>query len=472
DDAGLTESALNVIESPVHQLRMLFDLMPNKTEQDFSTIATRLAKVPDAVAGIQSSLRRAAQHGRVSALRQVRTVAQQCRTWSGASGEPSYFDTLVGAASGVSESLRERLADGATRAARAYGEFSEFLTGELAAKAPEKDAVGIDVYRLNSELFTGATLNLAEAYEWGWQEFLAIEAEMNAVADRISSGASIAEAAQILDSDPRYRVASQDELVDWMQRLSDSALKELRGQHFTIPDELMTLACRIAPPGGGIGAYYTGPSDDFSRPGTMWWSVAADRAEFATWREVTTVYHEGVPGHHLQVGTAVQQAGQLNSYQRLMSFTSGHGEGWALYAEALMRELGHFDDDGNLLGMLDAQLFRAARVIVDIGMHLELEIPRHGGFHAGERWTPQLGLEFLLSRTITEPDHVRDEIDRYLGWPGQAPAYKLGQRLWLGARDDARRRHGSAFDPVAFHTAALRMGGMGLDTLREQLARL
>jgi uncharacterized protein (DUF885 family) len=111
-------------------------------------------------------------------------------------------------------------------------------------------------------------------------------------------------------------------------------------------------------------------------------------------------------------------------------------------------------------------------VIIDIGMHLKLEIPRGTGFHEGSRWTPELGLEFMLTRTVTEETLVHDEVDRYLGWPGQAPAYKLGERLWLSARDDARARAGSSFDLREFHMRALRMGQMGLDTLHERLAAL
>ena len=257
-----------------------------------------------------------------------------------------------------------------------------------------------------------------------------------------------------------------------MQDLSDRALVELRGTHFDLSDELMALECRIAPPGGGVSAYYTPPADDFSRPGRMWWSVPEDREEFSTWREATTVYHEGVPGHHLQFATTVYQQQKLNRYQRLMCWVSGHGEGWALYAERLMQELGYFADDGDLLGMYDAHLFRAARVIIDIGMHLRLPIPAGTGFHEGERWTPALGTEFLLTRTISDPPMVRDEIDRYLGWPGQAPSYKIGERLWLAARDEARQRDGADFDLKAFHRKALAMGSMGLDTLRDRLAVL
>ncbi|MEV4649248.1 DUF885 domain-containing protein [Saccharopolyspora sp. NPDC049357] len=471
-EIGADMSSLNVIASPAQELRQVFDLMPGDTDADWRTIGRRLSAMPEAVLGLRAGLTEAASAGNVSAARQVRKVAEQCDTWSGRNGEESFFAAMVGRAQGVEDSLRRELETAAESAAEAYAGLADFLRGDLLPKAPEKDAVGEERYRLWSRYFTGAKLDLREAYEWGWQEFSGIEAEMKQVANRIKTGATLAEAAAVLDADERYRVRGQREFERWMQRLSDQALADLRGTHFEIPDALMRLECKIAPPGGGVGAYYTGPTDDFSRPGRMWWSVPADRQDFPTWREVSTVYHEGVPGHHLQVATSVHEAQRLNKFQRLACFVSGHGEGWALYAERLMRELGYLSDDGDLLGMLNDQLFRAARVVVDIGMHLELQIPAGTGFHEGEKWTPELGLEFMLSRTITDPAQVRDEIDRYLGWPGQAPSYKLGERLWRAARDEARQRHGANFDVKAFHTQALKMGSMGLDTLREQLAEL
>ena len=474
-EAGLFQADLNVIESPPQQVRMVFDLMDTDTAADWELIAKRLVKVPDALANLRASLAASAARGQVSALRQVTKTADQCETWAGQRGGSSFFADLVEGANdveGVDNALRTDLRTGASAAASAYADLAHFLRTELAPKAREKDAVGADVYRLWSRFFTGAALDLNEAYQWGWEEFFRIEAEMKQVANRIKSGATLAEAAAVLDADPQYRVQGNDGLQAWMQRLSDQALADLRGVHFDIPDPLMQLECKIAPPGGGVGAYYTGPTDDFSRPGRMWWSVPADRTEYSTWRETSTVYHEGVPGHHLQIATAVYQADTLNRFQRLMSGTSGYCEGWALYAERLMRELGYLGDDGDLMGMLDAHLFRAARVIVDIGMHLELEIPAGSGFHPGERWTPELGLEFMLTRTITDPHHVHDEIDRYLGWPGQAPSYKLGERLWLTARDEAKQRKGANFDLKAFHQQALEMGSMGLDTLRERLIEI
>jgi uncharacterized protein (DUF885 family) len=474
-EAGLRLAELNVIDSPVQNTRMVFDIMPTDTAEDWATIATRLAKVPDSLASLRTGLAEAAARGRVSALRQVTKVADQCDTWSGAAGGQSFFAALIAGADGVegvTPALRTELSAGATAAAAAYADLAAFLRQELSPRAPTKDAVGLETYQLWSREFTGARLDLAESYAWAWEEFFRIEREMTQVAGRIRPGATLAEAAAVLDADPRYQVTGQDGLQKWMQQLSDRALGDLRDVHFVIPDALMNLECRIAPPGGGVGAYYTGPDADFTRPGRMWWSVPPDKSVFSTWREVTTVYHEGVPGHHLQIATAVYQADKLNRFQRLLSGTSGYCEGWALYAERLMRELGYLSDDGNLMGMLDGHLFRAARVIVDIGMHLELPIPAGTGFHEGERWTPELGLEFMLTRTISDPAHVYDEIDRYLGWPGQAPSYKLGERLWLQARDEAKQRHGAAFDLKRFHTTALEMGAMGLDTLRERIAEL
>jgi uncharacterized protein (DUF885 family) len=258
-----------------------------------------------------------------------------------------------------------------------------------------------------------------------------------------------------------------------MQTTSDAAIAALDGVHFDIPAPLRALECRIAPTHQG-GIYYTPPSDDFSRPGRMWWSVPLEVTEFTTWREKTTVFHEGVPGHHLQVAQTAYRKDSLNRWQRLMCWVSGHGEGWALYAERLMDELGYLADPADRLGMLDGQSFRAARVIVDIGMHLELEIPRDNpfGFHPGETWTPELGLEFMRQHCRMDDAFIRFEVNRYLGWPGQAPSYKIGERIWLEARADAQARQGPDFDLKEFHRAALDLGSIGLDPLRAALARL
>ncbi len=469
-EAGLRHADLNVLASPLQQIRMIFDAMPTETDDDWSTIAARMAAVPQALAGYAESLRHGAARGQTPALRQVRKCADQCDVYSGGDG-PGFFSAMAESAHRPGE-LGAMLSEGADLADSVFGDFAIFLRTELSVTAPAKDAVGAQVYALTSRAFTGADLDLAETYRWGWQEFLSIEAELIEVAARINPDLTPAGVAEQLDNDPAYQVQGHDGLRVWMQGLADRAVQELGRSHFDIPEKMQTIECLIAPPGGGVGAYYTHPSDDFSRPGRMWWAVEPGRETFSTWREMTVVYHEGVPGHHLQLGLQVYRRDTLNDFQRMIAATSGHAEGWALYSERLVRELGYLSDNGNLLGMLSDQLFRAARVVLDIGMHLELEIPVGTAFHEGQTWTPELGLEFLLTRTISDPAHSRDEIDRYLGWPGQAPCYKVGERVWLEARAAARERHGDDFNLKAFHMAALNMGGMGLDTLRELLAKL
>jgi uncharacterized protein (DUF885 family) len=296
---------------------------------------------------------------------------------------------------------------------------------------------------------------------------------MRRVADRIVPGGSVDDAVAALDADPARNIATKEEFRDWMQALGDKAIADLHGAHFDIPEQVRRIECRIAPTSDG-GIYYTGPSEDFTRPGRMWWAVPQGQTGFSTWREVTTVYHEGVPGHHLQVGQTAARPELLNRWRRLLCWCSGHGEGWALYAENLMDELGYLQDPGDKLGMLDGQALRAARVIVDIGMHLELPVPADNpfGFHPGERWTPELGWEFMRAHCRVADELLRFELNRYLGWPGQAPSYKVGERLWLRARADARARKGAAFDLKEFHREALNLGSLGLDPLKDALDRL
>ena len=292
-----------------------------------------------------------------------------------------------------------------------------------------------------------------------------IIAEQEQVAERIAPGAGIEAAKKALNEDPERQLKGTEALTTWMQRLSDQAVADLAGVHFDIPDIMKSLECRIAPTQEG-GIYYTGPSEDFSRPGRMWWSVPAGEDSFTTWSETTTVYHEGVPGHHLQVATATYQSGLLNKWRRNVCWVSGHGEGWALYAERLMDQLGYLSDPGDKMGMLDGQRMRAARVVFDIGVHLELQMPERWGTGT---WTAEKGYEFLAKNLDISEGQLNFEFNRYLGWPGQAPAYKVGQRLWEQIRDERRQRDGEDFDLKAFHSQALNLGSVGLDTLKTAL---
>jgi uncharacterized protein (DUF885 family) len=470
-EAGETTSGINVIASALHGVRGTFDLMPTEGEQAVANIAARMNAVPEALRQYRRTLLEAAAAGHVSPRAQMVAVADQCDVWTDENGD-NFYAALAGrlAASG---GLRADLDRGAAAAREATAEFGRFLREELAPKGRGKQAAGLERYRLHSRYFLGAQVDLQETYLWGFAELARLESEMRTVSDKIVSGGSVDDAVAALDADPARTIAGKENFRAWMQDLAERAIAELNGTHFDIPEPVRRIECMLAPTSDG-GIYYTGPSEDFSRPGRMWWAVPQGIDSFSTWREVTTVYHEGVPGHHLQIAQTAYRAELLNRWQRLMCWTSGHGEGWALYSERLMDELGYLEDPGDKLGMLDGQAFRAGRVIVDIGMHLELEIPRDNpfGFHPGERWTPELGWEFMRAHCRIPDENLRFELNRYLGWPGQAPAYKVGERIWMEAREEARQRKGADFDLKAFHRDALNLGGLGLDPLRDALRRI
>jgi uncharacterized protein (DUF885 family) len=457
---GADESKLNNIDSPVQSLRQAFDLMPTATTDDWANVAARLTKLPTAVAGYIASLRLAASRGDVSPRRQVLAATIQAQSNVGAAG---FFATFVaGAPPELPATLRSDLDEGAVMASDAYAELGRFLDGELLAQAPERDAVGIERYALFSRSFVGASVDLAETYAWGLAEVAEIAAQMRETAGRIQPGATVAETIAFLNQDPTRQLHGTDALQAWMQGKSDEAIVALADVHFDIPEPIRTLECRIAPTHEG-GIYYTGPSDDFSRPGRMWWSVPEDVTTFSTWSQLTTVYHEGVPGHHLQVAQTVYRRELLNRWRRLASWTSGHGEGWALYAEKLMADLGFLDDPAEFLGMLSGQSMRAARVVLDIGIHCGFAAPAEVG---GGEWNYDKAWQYLTTYSSMPHPILRFELDRYLGWPGQAPSYKIGERFWLRLRDDVRAMRGAAFDLKAFHRSALDIGGVSLDVLR------
>jgi uncharacterized protein (DUF885 family) len=460
-EAGLPLRDLNVIASPAQELREVFDLMATDSADDWVTISTRLAALPAAVDGYIETLRLGIERGIVPAKRQVREVAAQAHKLERNDG--FFAEFVQGAHAELPASLRTDLAGRAAQAGAAYAKLAAFLEHELLGAAGDADAVGRDIYALQSRRFLGATIDLDETYGWGIEELARMVAEQEAIAREIKPGASVAEAIAFLDEDPARKLHGTEALQRWMQETSDRAVAELGATQFDIPAEIRTLECMIAPTQEG-GIYYTGPSDDFSRPGRMWWSVPEGVTEFDTWRELTTVYHEGVPGHHLQVGQAVVNRGKLNTWRRQLAGTSGHAEGWALYAERLMQSLGYLDDPADRLGMLDGQRMRAARVVLDIGVHLGKQRPDGNG-----PWTGEYAFEFLSQNVNMNEGFVRFEVNRYLGWPGQAPSYKVGQRIWEQLRDEMQRREGDAFDIREFHRRALDLGGVGLDTLRRAL---
>jgi len=464
--AGFGGWQLNNIASVPQEVRSVFDLMKRNTQQDWEHIIGRMHRVTEALEGYIQTLETAREEGKVAPRRQVDIVIEQTAAYYAPGG---FFDDLAAEVAEAVPALKDDAAAGAEAAKEGYRRLNTYLVEKLQPVAPSRDAVGRKAYSLHSRSFLGTTIDLDETYAWGVKELESIIARQREVAEEIEPGASIERAKQLLDEDPARQLHGTDELKAWMQKLADAAVENLADTHFEIGGPMRRIECCIAPTNEG-GIYYTGPSPDFSRPGRMWWSVPEGEDTFTTWRETSTVYHEGVPGHHLQIAIATALQGTMNSWRTNMLWVSGHGEGWALYAERLMEELGYLKDPGDRMGMLNAQRMRAARVVFDIGVHCEMPIPDEWaeqlGVEPGTIWTSELGYEFLKLNLDETEGHLRFEFLRYLGWPGQAPSYKIGERLWLELRDQAVRR---GDDMRAFHTRALLLGSVGLDTLRRAL---
>jgi len=434
-------------------IRDSVDLLPRGDDDAWRNVAARLAAIPVMFASWRASLDAGLRRGLPAARRQAVEAAVSADRCVGS------HDALV---SSYGEGpLTAELAAAAAEAYRGYAEMARYLREDYAPRATEVDAVGAERYAVAARLSLGADIDLKEAYEWGWAELRRIEAEMAAEADKLSPGASVPEATAILD-ESAY-VTGDNAYLGWLQDRHDWAIEQLDGVHFDIAEPLRTIEVVLARGSTSGAAYYTPPSEDLTRPGRTWWPLGGRDSvgRFQTWSQLSTVFHEGVPGHHLQVGAARTAGDKLSRFAKA-SFVSGHGEGWALYAERLADELGWFTEPGTRLGMLGGSAVRAARVVIDIGVHLDLPLPD------GSRWTFETACEVLGKLGRGEPHRIHAEVVRYFGWPAQAISYKLGERGWLAAREQAMRRPG--FDLKRWHTAALSLGPIGLAGLADALA--
>ena len=471
-EAGEGFRALSNLFSPVHSIRQVFLLMPTATEDDWSVVARRMARVPEAYRGYLDTLREGAARGLLVAPRQVSTVVGQLDEWL----TGPFFGGLAGSGP---DALRGDLDAAARSADAAVAEVRDFLRDTYLPQADgTPDAVGRDRYAIAARRWNGSDLGagqgLEEAYAWGWSEYRRILAEQRAEAEALRPGASPVEAMRWLD-EHGPAVEGVEAIRQRLQAMMDEAITALDGTHFDLAEPVRHVEAMIAPPGSAAAPYYTRPAQDFSRPGRTWLPTLG-RERFPLWDLVSIWYHEGVPGHHLQLAQWAYVSGDLSTYQTSLGSVSANVEGWALYAERLMDELGYLTEPGARMGYLDAQQLRAIRVVIDIGMHLRLPVPDDAegvlAGHRGAPWTPELARAFAGEHLGSDPAFLDSELIRYLGLPGQAISYKLGERAWLAGRAAAQRARGAGFDLKAWHMAALSQGSLGLDDLEAELARL
>lgn len=454
---------LNNIASAFQSIRMVFDQMNTSSRAGWEAVAARLEGLGAALNGYQRTLADGAARGERVAARQVRACVAQGRVAASTEGPFSQLEARWSALGLEDPSLDARLRAGVASARSGYQAISDWLEASYLPAAPEADGVGRERYLRAARRFLGMTINPEETCTWGWTEVKRLQAEILRVGAETSSARTLPALFAHLRADPAFTAANRDEFLGAMRARQARALAELDGSHFDIPEAIKRVEVKVAPPGGPLGAYYVPPSEDLSRPGTVWYSLSGE-GPFALYDEVTTAYHEGFPGHHLQCGLQVYLREKLCRVHRLAYMYSGYAEGWALYAEQLMDELGYFETPAFRIGMLAMQLVRACRVAFDIGAHLGIPIPEDAPFEPGAAWTFERGVTFFEEFGGLPRDHAESEVTRYLGWPGQAISYKVGQREMLTLRDAwIRERRGSLKD---FHHRVLDVGNVSLEMLR------
>ena len=472
--SGETRRTFSVLRSPAMEIRQVFELMPTVSAEDADVFAARLAQIRPALASWRIALADVATAGELPARRQVRGVADQVATFAeGAFG--ALADRVARATSVDMDASGLRAA--ARDAEDACADLAQWMRTALVPHATAEEASGEDRYQKWSAYWTGATLDLRELYAWGYQDLQRIHARMWELANQLLPGApSLVAVAEHLDKDHARMIVGTDELLTRLKAFTASTVARLNGVHFDIDERIQFCDARLAPEGTAAAPYYIPPSEDLSRPGTTWYPTLG-ATTFSWWSLASTWYHESVPGHHLQVATAMLSAHEQSRFHRLVGWTSGYGEGWALYAERLMDELGYFTDPGDELGYLAGQALRAARIVIDLGLHLDLDAPSDLGELGdlgdvgGQRWTPAMAVALLEEWAIQDHAMSVSEVDRYLGLPGQAISYKVGERAWLDARERAKTRVGNSFTLKAFHAHALALGPLGLDTFAAEMDR-
>ncbi|NGM13264.1 DUF885 domain-containing protein [Verrucosispora sp. CWR15] len=459
-EAGFTTRLLAPLATPVHLARQVFDNLPRTTVDDWAVVAEHLHRLPTTLDQYAATLRRSAGRGQLVARRQVLTVADQCAAWVDA----DFFGDLV--AGHRSEPLAGRLAEGARRATAATAKFATFLRTDLAPPPPRSTAWAATSTRSPPAPSSAPPSTWTSCTRTAGRNCPA--PPPNCGRRRPTGHPDVAAARTALDADPDGRVPVGPALEEWLTRRTALTTDLLDGTHFDIPAATRRVVCRISPTTSGV-MYYTPPDARLTRPAGIWWSVPPGESTVPVWRHVGTLCHEGLPGHHLQHAITLTTA-DLHPWQRTLCQVHGYAEGWAHYAERLADELGLYAGPAERLGMLDGQMWRAARVVIDLGLHLDLPIPAGNGFTDASRWSHPMAVDLLTRVAGLDAATARFEVDRYLGWPAQALAFKVGARLWQQTRQDAERRAGAAFDRKRFHHTALALGPMGLDPLRDRLA--
>lgn len=431
--------------------------MPFRTASDYERLIERLHAVPGYVRQNIALLRKAIREGRTQPARVVDLIVRQLD----AQAEPGPDQTpLLASLRSMPASVgRARADDLAARARQAYEQsfrpawrsLRQFLADEYAPNARAEPAVtslenGAEIYRHFIRYHTSLPHTAEEIHEIGRAEVARIDRAMESVAEAAGFDGTSAEYERHLMTDPRYLFSDKRSMLAYHRDLAMRVAPELPRFFRRLPRHPVGIRA-IPPDREAVSASnYNAPAADGTRPG--WFNLKAYMPERQSrFDKPALVLHETSPGHHLQIALQLEMD-SLPEFRKVYHSTA-YVEGWALYAESLGGALGVYDDHASQFGALESERFRARRLVTDTGLH-------------AMGWSRQRAIEYLGDES---------EVDRYIAWPGQALAYKMGQLEILALKTAACEAYGEGFDVRDFHAAVLDNGPLPLDMLREQVGQ-
>ena len=448
------------LESTAERLRM-------QTVKDYEDWLARMAAVPEVIEQTMALQEQGRKSGYMPPKILMKRIPDQLAQQTVENPEDSpFFLAFESMPDTMAEEDKSRLRESAKEIidesiVPAYRDFSRYFTDTYLPAS--RDSIGASelpngeaFYEYRTQLYTTTQMTPDEIHRLGLNEVKRIRDEMQLLIDELEFDGDFADFLHFLRSDPQFYYEDPDDLYEaylaTCKRI-DPELVKLFGKLPRMPYGLRPIPDNIAP--DTTTAYYNGPAADGSRAGYYYVNLYKPEVRPKYEIEVLSV-HEAMPGHHLQIALA-QELEDVPDFRRYSGFTA-FIEGWGLYSESLGYELGLYKDPYSRFGAMTYEMWRAVRLVVDTGMHYK-------------GWTRQQAIDFFKDNAAKTELDIINEIDRYIGWPGQALAYKIGQLKILGLRRQAEQALGDDFDIRAFHDELLGAGAIPLEVLETRMNR-